>query len=288
MTQPGKPVGIICGMVTLLSVYAMPVRAQNATGNAQRTRVSVSRVQPEAVADTVAQSAAPADQAQTIVETDAEAQSTNHAAEASSIEGQAVQRRGQAWLRRDKAGASSRESDSGWLSDGLWALGLVLGLIMLMAMGLKRWGGRLRMAVGGGDENLEMISRLALSTKQSVCVIRLGRQLVVVGVTPDNISALTTIDDPEMVAELSTRRTRDASASFDKLFAGEAATYEPYVEEDEPPAEIPLDDEDRSRYAQARLEISGLIDKLRRRGGRDDEPPGPDASHDDRNTIAVA
>jgi flagellar biogenesis protein FliO len=43
-----------------------------------------------------------------------------------------------------------------------------------------------------------------LSPKQSVCLIRVGRQLVLAGLTPDRINSLMIIDDPERVSELLT------------------------------------------------------------------------------------
>ncbi len=287
MTQGRRQVGLICGTVTLLSVYALPAAAQDApNGSAGSGAVPAVTQAGGGPAEAV-----PAGETSDRVTagSSSSVSGVEGARSRPAIESQAIQRRGRSWLTRGETRQEPRKAQSGWLTDGLWALGVVLGLIMLMALGLKRWGGRLRMAVGGGDENMEMVSRLALSSKQSVCVIRLGRQLVVVGVTPDQITALSTIDDPDMVAELTTRRTREAAASFDRLFSSEAASYEPYVDEEEAAvSEIPLDEDDRSRYARARLEISGLLDKLRRRGGRDEEPPGPDTSQDDRNTIAVA
>ncbi len=186
-----------------------------------------------------------------------------------------------------RAGRSSMSSSS-WYGDGLIPLAVVLGLIALATMALKRWGGKFRAAVGGGHKNLEIVSRLALSPKQSVCVIRLARQLLVVGVTPDRISSLTVIEDPETVCRLlgGSATSGSASMDFSGLFSRESADYDAPDRDDEDEAELPLPADDRP-LRRARTEVAGLLERLQRREGV--RPAAAADEDDDRgNTIAVA
>jgi flagellar biosynthetic protein FliO len=171
----------------------------------------------------------------------------------------------------------------------LAALAVVLGMIAVAALAAKKWGGKFRSAVGGGDRNLEVVSRLALSPKQNVCLVRLGRQLVLLGVTPERVEALTVIDDAETVAELlaaSAPPVRQGSG-FSRLFSREASDYG-LMSDDEEPAEIPMATDGRE-LRQARLEITGLLDRLRNRGSQGAaaaEGETDEASRGDRYYVA--
>lgn len=187
----------------------------------------------------------------------------------------------------------SRRSNDGkaWYADGLIALFAVLAMIAAVSMAVKKWGGKFRMAVGGGSEGLELVSRLALSPKQSVCLIRLGRQLVLTGVTADQISSLAVVDDPEMVAELlasaDANRQRKTGGGFGSLFTGFSSGYRAAFNEPERPAEVPMMADD-GQYRRARMELSGLLDRFRSRGYPvEPETDGTDTASE-RGTIAVA
>jgi len=175
--------------------------------------------------------------------------------------------------------------------NGMIPLAVVLGLIAAGAMAFKKWGGRLSAAVGGGGRHMELVSRLALSPKQSVCLVRVGKQLLVVGVTPDQVSRLHLIDHPDTVAGLlagtKDSGTRAGHGAFGGLFDAESSNYDAMNEEVVPP-ELPMTPDGR-HYRQAKMELSGLLDKLRSRPSADGvESPEQPARSGGSNTIAIA
>jgi len=122
-------------------------------------------------------------------------------------------------------------------------------------------------------------------------LIRLGRQMVLVGVTPDQISSLSIVDDPERVGELLASADRPKGdrlgVGFSRWFANATSSYEDDRAGVGPAAEIPLAGED-GHYRQARMELSDLLDKVRR---RDRSMAAEPADADDgagHGTIAIA
>ena len=72
----------------------------------------------------------------------------------------------------------------------------------------RRWMPRIGPRVGGSS--IKVLARHHLSSKQSLCLVRLGRGLVLLGVTPNHIQNVAQIQDPEEVAE---RTARDDTRS---------------------------------------------------------------------------
>jgi flagellar biogenesis protein FliO len=197
-----------------------------------------------------------------------------------------------ATLATDREGVSRRlDLPSRTYTGGLAAMGVVLAMIVAGALAFKRYGARFRAAVGAGGRTMEIVSRLALSPKQSLCLIRLGRQLVLVGVTPEQIGRLLVIDDSETVAELiassSGQSGKGPGSAFGRLFSRESATFDDLVEAADVPAETPLGSDDR-RFRQARLELSGLLDKLRSRQSPEGRASEETHGSRGRDPIAVA
>ena len=88
---------------------------------------------------------------------------------------------------KQNAGAGVR-----WYRNGFVALGAVLLLIAIVAWGLKRFGPKAQL----GGSAIRILSRSHLSPKQSLALIRVSDRVMLVGITPDRISHLTTFDDP--------------------------------------------------------------------------------------------
>jgi flagellar biosynthetic protein FliO len=170
-------------------------------------------------------------------------------------------------------------------------MAIVLGMIAAGALAFKRWGGRFRAAVGAGGRNMEVVSRLALSPKQSVCLIRVGKQLVLVGATPDQISSLLVIDDPEAVTELMASSSgpggKGSGSAFGRLFSRETTNFDDSGEEVGPPAETPLGSDGR-HYRRVRSELAGLLERLRSRQARSEERPEETSRTVGRGPIAIA
>ncbi|MCG8406211.1 MAG: flagellar biosynthetic protein FliO [Phycisphaerales bacterium] len=115
----------------------------------------------------------------------------------------------------DRRGSQLSKPDG--LFDLFWPLGIVLGVVALCVLGFRKWMPRTNR--WGGSQAIKVMSRHYLSNKQSLCLLRLGRRLVLVGVTPDRISTLGEINDPEEVATLVSAVERGRPGSFTSLFS---------------------------------------------------------------------
>lgn len=108
-------------------------------------------------------------------------------------------------------------------------LGLVLGVIW-GAVAAMRWYVRRTQGVGGRGTlaALEVIETHALGPNRALHLVRLGDRAVLVGVTPERITSLMTVDDPEEVRRLSERPEtsgrRSLSASLAGSLSGAAST----------------------------------------------------------------
>ncbi len=71
----------------------------------------------------------------------------------------------------------------------------------------------------GADNAIKVLSRQYLSSKQCLCLVRLGGRLVLLGVTPDRISAVAHIDDPEEVAGIMGDVSRAGGGTFSAALA---------------------------------------------------------------------
>ncbi len=97
-----------------------------------------------------------------------------------------------------------------------WPMLIVLFVISLCVYAFKRWMPR-SSRPGGGDA-VKILARHYLSSKQSLCLVRTGRRVVLVGITPDRISTLSEMTDVEEVASLVGSVERGSSGSFTKMF----------------------------------------------------------------------
>ncbi len=99
-----------------------------------------------------------------------------------------------------------------------WPLFVVLGVIVAVLLAARKWlprSGRL-----GGGPALNVLARHYLAPKQSLCLIRLGRRLLLVGVTPDRISTVAEIAEPNEAAEILAALECTRPGSFTSVFAG--------------------------------------------------------------------
>ena len=110
---------------------------------------------------------------------------------------------------------------------GVVALIVLLGWgYRLMANGTGRLGWSLR---GRHPALIEVVSRAALSPRQSLCLVRIGPRLVLLGVTADAVRPLDVIHDAELTARLigqaAQQRPDSHSAEFARTLEHEASTY---------------------------------------------------------------
>lgn len=148
-----------------------------------------------------------------------------------------------------------------WYSVVPVAFMVVLGSIVACAYVAKR---HLRLGRSGGAlPPLQIVARSYLSPKQSICLVRAGPRLIMVGVTVDRITHLTDIDDPDAAAQLigqaEASKEHSRTGAFQRLVVDEGTVYRrPSPAESMDPGRAV-----GARYGQARGHLDGLLDKIR-------------------------
>jgi flagellar biogenesis protein FliO len=136
-----------------------------------------------------------------------------------------------AWASPAKPDGSGRPAS--WARTALSLAGVVT-LIILLAWGYRavtssaaggRWPLRKRNAT-----LIEVVSRTTLSPRQSLCLVRIGPRLVLLGVTAGAVRSLDVIHDPDLTATLlgqATAQQPDSStAEFTRCLEREARPYQ--------------------------------------------------------------
>lgn len=147
----------------------------------------------------------------------------------------------------------------------LGALAGVVGLIVFLAWGYRALSGGSLSLVGKPRRPglISVISKTPLSARQSLCLVRVGPRLVLIGQSHDTLRALDVIDDPELAARLvgeSARQRSDSSqADFDACLEREASGYadsRDVIDESIAP--------DARRIADVRQGLTSTIRRIRR------------------------
>jgi flagellar biogenesis protein FliO len=108
---------------------------------------------------------------------------------------------------------------------------------------------------------LRVVGRAALSSKQSVALIQLGRRFVMVGISGDRLNRLCEVGDPDEVAELAARTgamPASRAGAFDDLLLREAADFGEHHEGDPEGARSI-----RTNVGRTPKRLSGLLQRLR-------------------------
>lgn len=147
------------------------------------------------------------------------------------------------------------------------SLVIVLALIVGVTYFFKRFylnSNRSSMPAG-----VEILARSNMNPKQSLCLVQLGNRLVLLGQSPNHISSLQTIDDPDEMAQilgqLEQKKTLSITNTFGKLFHREKDLYE---KEENPVMSLDIEDnQDQNpptlQWYQAKGELSSLLDKVK-------------------------
>lgn len=93
-----------------------------------------------------------------------------------------------------------------------WPLLVVLGVVMGIAAAVKKWMPGAARVTGGGAINI--LARQYVSSKQSLCLVRLGRRVVLIGMTPDSMSTLSEVTDADEIATIASALERGKACSF--------------------------------------------------------------------------
>jgi flagellar protein FliO/FliZ len=147
----------------------------------------------------------------------------------------------------------------------VFALAVVLGAMYVTHRVWKRLGmpGAATRAAG----SLQVVSRLSLSPKQQLILVRVGRRVVLVGNSGTQMNALCDISDPEEAAGIlglaATEREESVSATFDSVLGGEEKRFdeESNVDAAAVPGGEPVAEE--AALANTRDELNDMMEKVR-------------------------
>ena len=120
-----------------------------------------------------------------------------------------------------------------WLRTSASLAGVV-ALIILLAWGYRLvTGASGRLSLAGRarhPELIEKIGRVSLSPRQSLHLVRVGPQLVLIGATHDSLRALSIIEDPDLAARLAGRQAQGKAdshlAEFHRCLETETEEYD--------------------------------------------------------------
>jgi len=152
------------------------------------------------------------------------------------------------------------------------SLAIVLGLIFALRWAAQRLFGKT--VSNRASRAVQVLSRNVISPKQQLLVVQVGRRLVVVGDSGQQMNALCEITDPDeitaLVGQLHEEKRESTGNPFGALFGRAGSQFEKH---DEPQRPVGVaDDEDEemadgstgpSSVQGTRDELSGLMDKVR-------------------------
>ena len=103
------------------------------------------------------------------------------------------------------------------------ALALVVGLIYLSRYLLRKAGGAGKLHAQGGV--VETLWRTNLSMKHQLTLVRMGRRVLLLGCTPQEVSTLCEVTDPQEIAELLNAVEEGKGDSFTRLLSRKAGQF---------------------------------------------------------------
>jgi len=168
---------------------------------------------------------------------------------------------------RGGAGGRAAGFAGGWWGrlEGLMPLLVVLLVIAALSLAARRLMPRKWRAHLTGLGVIEILARQYLAPKQSVALLKVGRRVVLVGVTAERVSHLETITDADEIAELvgraASQRPGSLSSAFRCEVLNEAARYDEVA-----PEKGPSSDGAGGRseaYARVRRQLQGLLTRVR-------------------------
>ena len=162
------------------------------------------------------------------------------------------------FIRRSRA-ARTETAGLPWYRGGVVSLLAVLGVIAAATLLVKRFVKSTHVVRG---DVVQVLCRTHLSPKHSIALVQMGGRLAFVGITPESINTLRSIDDEEEVALLHGKLRAGGHQSerdkFDKLLSREGqrfgADLEPVADMSPASAE---------QIIRTRQDLKGLLDSLR-------------------------
>lgn len=99
----------------------------------------------------------------------------------------------------------------------VWPLAAVLGVIIGLTYVSRRWLTKVNKIAPDGA--IKMLARHYISGKQSLCLVRVGTRVVLLGVTPERINAIAEISDPQEAADVLATAHRGSKSAFAEALA---------------------------------------------------------------------
>lgn len=146
-----------------------------------------------------------------------------------------------------------------WYRGAVISLAVVLAVIAGLALLLRRLLPSFRPGSGG---LVEVVGRSHLSPKQSLNLVRVGRRLVLVGATPERMSALCEIDDPREVMEILARVPSSSGLGGGRFEEVLTEAGREFDEPDEAPGEVGKMPS-AARLDEAKGRVQGLLARLK-------------------------
>ncbi|HUW83920.1 MAG TPA: flagellar biosynthetic protein FliO [Phycisphaerae bacterium] len=147
-----------------------------------------------------------------------------------------------------------------WYLSPVSALAVVVVLILVAAWVAKRLLPGMRR--DGKRGPLQVLATTYLSPKQSLALVRCGRRMILIGVTPEHISSLAVMDDTNDLPSLARVSDRSdgqrLSGQFNEVLDEAAKDFD----RNDAAWDEPLGPDERE-LAAARQEIRGLLDRVR-------------------------
>jgi flagellar biogenesis protein FliO len=152
---------------------------------------------------------------------------------------------------------------SPWVLNTITALGLVVGLILLLrAVMNKLSGGRAVTFGGASGKAVEVLGRTAIAPRQHVSILRVGHRLLVVGDGGGQMTTLADIADPDEIAAILKALAAGSHNSITQSFHQMVDRFsDKHHERDS----VELEGGDFAEHDtdRARDEVSGLLSRLR-------------------------
>ncbi len=147
------------------------------------------------------------------------------------------------------------------------SLAIVIVLILMLRWASKRMFGRT--VLGRSSRAVHVLSRTVISPKQQLLVVQVGRRLVVIGDSGQQMSPLCEITDPEeiaaLVGQIQEEKRDTVSNTFGALFGRAGSHFEKEVEPRQPvdAGNAGGAPDLSSQEKDTRDELNGLMDKVR-------------------------
>lgn len=181
---------------------------------------------------------------------------------------QPLVRRASDLSRRDdaeKPGTASIRLPKTGLIETFWPMLAVLGLIVACVAAVRKWLPQTTRISGGNAVNI--LARQYLSSKQSLCLVKVGKRVVLVGVTPEAMSSLTEIDDPEEIASLAATLQRGKGDSFSSALEKQGFDSNDAAADLEDDADAMMPARRAGRLGETEARIHDLVGRIRALSG---------------------